>query len=115
MENNDIDKKAGGKPGGPRPRGSFNFYWIYAVIFAVIIALNLFSFGGSAVTIKQDEFKAYVQNGDVERQRQLAAGEQERSEREGENESTPRRAAAGVHLSQPGRHQAVGRQHERQA
>ncbi|TVR40299.1 MAG: ATP-dependent zinc metalloprotease FtsH [Bacteroidia bacterium] len=44
-----------GTPGGKKPR--FNFYWVYAIAAIVIIGLNFFNWGGSAVEISQMRFE----------------------------------------------------------
>ena len=53
--------------GKERPRGSFNFYWIYGIIIVVILSINLFSLSGSMVEIEPSECEKYVLAGDVDR------------------------------------------------
>lgn len=45
----------GAKKGGKKP--GFNFYWVYAILFAVIIGLNFLNWGGSATEISQRRFE----------------------------------------------------------
>ncbi len=42
-----------------------NFYWIYAVIGAALIALQLFNFDGGSTTISEHDFEKMVMEGDV--------------------------------------------------
>lgn len=49
---------------GPR----FSIYWVYAIIFAVLIGIQLFSvFNGKTMDISMLEFKTMIQNGEVEK------------------------------------------------
>jgi ATP-dependent metalloprotease FtsH len=50
-----------------RPKRSFNFYWIYGVIIAVILGMQLLRFSGGAATIDPTEYEEFVERGDVER------------------------------------------------
>jgi cell division protease FtsH len=50
--------------GGNQKKPS-NFYWIYAVIGAALIALQLFNFDGGSTTISEHEFEKMVVEGDV--------------------------------------------------
>ena len=54
----------GRKPGGPKK--PFNFYWIYGIILAVLIGINLFSLSGPEKT-QLNRFAEMVRNRDVER------------------------------------------------
>ena len=49
---------------GPR----FSFYWVYAIIFAVLIGFQLFggSFSPNATSIAQNDFEAMIKRGEVE-------------------------------------------------
>lgn len=50
----------------PRKGPKFSIYWIYAIIFAVLIGLQVYSpFGGNTATIKQDKFLEILKIGDV--------------------------------------------------
>lgn len=49
------NQKGEGKPQGKKPR--FNFYIIYAIAIAILIGINLFNWGGSAVEISQRKFE----------------------------------------------------------
>jgi ATP-dependent metalloprotease FtsH len=50
--------------GGSNKKPS-NFYWIYAVIGAALIALQLFNFDGGSSTISENDFEKMVVSGDV--------------------------------------------------
>jgi cell division protease FtsH len=57
----------GGKPGGPKKSG-FNFYWVYAIVFALFIGMQIFS--AMSFRAKSSNFRDFEQNlelGDVER------------------------------------------------
>lgn len=45
----------------------FNFYWIYAIIFILLISINLFNWTPSAKESNVDTFKEYVEKGYVEK------------------------------------------------
>ncbi len=51
MENKDKSNKKGGKKPG------FSFYWIYAILAIIFIAIQFFNWGGSAVEISQRYFE----------------------------------------------------------
>jgi ATP-dependent metalloprotease FtsH len=54
------------KPAGKAPQ--FNFYWIYAIIFILLIAINLFNWTPSANKLtNQDAYKELIEKGYVER------------------------------------------------
>ncbi|MCI5057130.1 MAG: ATP-dependent zinc metalloprotease FtsH [Flavobacteriales bacterium] len=55
------------RKGAPNNKRPFNFYWIYGIIIAVIIFLQLFSWGSSAKDIPEGEFKEMVLSGDVKK------------------------------------------------
>ncbi len=84
MENTDKDKKqrnslkdqfsknnskpTGNKPGGPGRK--FNFYWIYAAIFIVFIAIQIFgSFSQKSSAIDFAQFSEMLEEGDVKQVR----------------------------------------------
>src|SRR3546814_20785800 len=71
-----------GKRKAPKPP-KFNFMWIYAIIFAIIIGFQLLNnFGSSPVTITKGRFmKKMLVSGDVEMVKAYQeAGEYKRSE-----------------------------------
>ncbi len=49
------NKQGGQKPEGKKPR--FNFYLIYAILAVILIAIQFFNWGGSAVEISQRKFE----------------------------------------------------------
>lgn len=49
----------------PKPAGGGNFYWIYAVILLVFIAINFFNMGTAAKEIKTGRFTEMLENNDV--------------------------------------------------
>jgi cell division protease FtsH len=52
---------------GPPNKKPFNFYWIYGIIIAVIIFLQLFSWGSSSKDIAEGKFRDMVLAGDVKK------------------------------------------------
>ncbi len=57
------DPNTPGNRKGPR----FSVYWVYAIIFAILIGLNLFnSFSSNLKTIRFDQFQEMLKNGDVQ-------------------------------------------------
>jgi cell division protease FtsH len=57
----------GGKPSGPKKSG-FNFYWVYAIVFALFIGMQIFS--AMSFRAKNSNFRDFEQSlelGDVER------------------------------------------------
>src|SRR6476620_10426604 len=51
----------------PRKAPRFSFYWVYAIIFAVLIGLQLFgSFNPNAAQITQNDFEAMIRRGEVQ-------------------------------------------------
>ncbi|HEU4904048.1 MAG TPA: ATP-dependent metallopeptidase FtsH/Yme1/Tma family protein, partial [Flavisolibacter sp.] len=51
----------------PRKGPRFSFYWVYAIIFAVLIGLQLFgSFNPNAAQITQNDFEAMIRRGEVQ-------------------------------------------------
>ena len=72
---NQIDKlkkqfasnNKGNKPGGPK-KSKFNFYWVYAIVFALFIGMQVFS--AMSFRAKESNFQDFEQSlelGDVER------------------------------------------------
>jgi len=49
----------------PKPGGGNNFYWIYAVILLVFIAINFFNMGAGTKEIKTEKFSTILQAKDV--------------------------------------------------
>lgn len=68
MKNNE-GKPEGKDPAnpGPKPKRSFNLYWIYGVVIVIILSLQLFSMGGKSTEITWTDFKTYVGGDDVKR------------------------------------------------
>lgn len=60
------DPKNSGKndPGKKKP---FNFYWIYAIIGVVLIAIQLINWGSSVEEIEYDKFEKFAEAGHVEK------------------------------------------------
>jgi cell division protease FtsH len=51
----------------PRKGPRFSIYWVYAIIFAVLIGLQVFSpFSPSTTQVDQDQFEQMLKQGDVE-------------------------------------------------
>jgi len=58
----------GEEPGQPRKGPRFSIYWIYAIIFAVLIGMSLFSpFSPNTAQVGQDGFEKMLKAGDVDR------------------------------------------------
>ncbi|MEY2962831.1 MAG: hypothetical protein RL754_92 [Bacteroidota bacterium] len=56
------------KPNSPKKGGSFNFYWIYAIVFALFIGMQIFSaMSFSAKETSYQQFESYLESGDVEK------------------------------------------------
>lgn len=73
-------KGAGSNPSG-KPKKTFNFYWIYAIIGVVLIGLNLFSLGGGERKTTWDRFvNDMLKTGEVERVVVVTMGEDARAE-----------------------------------
>src|ERR1041385_9075492 len=73
-EKNNTEKKKFRKEGdkgpikGKGPRFSFNFYWIYGIILAVLIASQVVNFSGTPKKITWDEFnRKMLQTQDVDK------------------------------------------------
>ncbi len=60
--------KNGGEGDSPKKGPRFSFYWVYAIIFAVLIGIQLFggSFSPNAATITQNDFEAMIRRGEVQ-------------------------------------------------
>lgn len=63
-ENNNTpnNKPKGSKPGDEdggkgRKKPGFNFYWVYGILALLLIGLNFFNWGGSAIEISQQRFE----------------------------------------------------------
>jgi len=63
VENNDKLKK---EVPGPRPKRTFNFYWIYGIIVVTILAMGLFNFNTHLVRIDISDYDKYLRDGDVQ-------------------------------------------------
>jgi len=57
----DSNSRKPNKPGSKKP---FNFYWIYGIIGAILIGINLFNFSGLKKT-QLNDFAEMIHNGDV--------------------------------------------------
>ncbi len=64
MENNEKRNSNSEKE---KPKRSFNFYWIYGIIILVILSIQLFQVGGTAVKIDPTEYQTMLDAGDVQR------------------------------------------------
>ena len=63
------NEKPGGDKGGPGdPKRRFNFYWIYAVIILIFLAINVLSrMGNNLQSTSFDDFAMMIEKGDVEK------------------------------------------------
>ncbi|HUC81730.1 MAG TPA: ATP-dependent metallopeptidase FtsH/Yme1/Tma family protein, partial [Flavisolibacter sp.] len=63
-----FNKNGGEGENGPKKGPRFSFYWVYAIIFAVLIGFQLFgnSFSPNAATITQNDFEAMILRGEVQ-------------------------------------------------
>ncbi len=61
-----VDKENRNQEGG-QPKRPMNFYWIYAVIGAVLITMLMLNSGSSGKRIQFDEFVAMAQEGKIKR------------------------------------------------
>jgi len=61
-----VDKENRNEEGG-QPKRPMNFYWIYAVIGAVLITMLMLNSGSSGKRIQFDEFVAMAQEGKIKR------------------------------------------------
>ncbi|TXC81745.1 ATP-dependent zinc metalloprotease FtsH [Luteibaculum oceani] len=55
--------KNGGK--GQGPKKPYNFYWIYAVVLVVLVAVNVFNVSSGLVNTTYSDFKEMAESGDV--------------------------------------------------
>lgn len=63
-----FNNRPTGDDNTPRKGPRFSIYWVYAIIFAVLIGIQLFSpFSSSTAKTTPNEFKQMVLRGDVER------------------------------------------------
>src|SRR5829696_8803961 len=63
-----FNKNGGDGDNSPKKGPRFSFYWVYAIIFAVLIGFQLFggSFSPNASQISQNDFEAMIRRGEVE-------------------------------------------------
>ncbi|RYF81422.1 MAG: AAA family ATPase, partial [Chitinophagaceae bacterium] len=63
-----FNKNGGEGDNSPKKGPRFSFYWVYAIIFAVLIGFQLFgnSFSPSAATISQNDFEGMIRRGEVQ-------------------------------------------------
>jgi len=54
-----------GENNSPRKGPRFSIYWIYAIIFAVLIGMQLFNFSSNTGSIDQGQFEQMLRNGEV--------------------------------------------------
>lgn len=57
----------GGKKPGGNNKKPFNFYWIYAIIAVVLIAIQLINWGGGTKDISYGDFERFANQGHVEK------------------------------------------------
>ncbi|HVG17150.1 MAG TPA: ATP-dependent zinc metalloprotease FtsH [Chitinophagaceae bacterium] len=58
--------KSSGDGDNPRKGPKFSIYWVYAIIFAILIGVQVFSpFSSSTVPIQQEEFEQMMKEGDI--------------------------------------------------
>ncbi|HEX8315454.1 MAG TPA: ATP-dependent zinc metalloprotease FtsH [Flavisolibacter sp.] len=63
-----FNKNGGEGENGPKKGPRFSFYWVYAIIFAVLIGFQLFgnSFSPNAAQISQNDFEGMIRRGEVQ-------------------------------------------------
>ncbi|MBX7052344.1 MAG: ATP-dependent zinc metalloprotease FtsH [Flavobacteriales bacterium] len=66
-EQKDNKRPGSGQQGGGDGKKQMNFYWIYALIAMVLIAMMVFNTSGDGKQIDYREFKAYAENGYIKR------------------------------------------------
>ncbi len=67
-KNNSSGNNAGGKPGSPKSKFGFNFYWIYGIVLVLLIATQLMNWGGDPKEISEQQFfNTMFSKGDVEK------------------------------------------------
>ena len=54
-----------GENNSPRKGPRFSIYWIYAIIFAVLIGMQLFNFSSTTSDINQSQFEDLIRKGEV--------------------------------------------------
>lgn len=65
---NNPNGTGGGKKPGNSPGRKFNFYWVYAIIFLIFIAIQIFgSMGGTTETSNFREFTSMLKSGDIDK------------------------------------------------
>lgn len=62
-----TENEKNGQEGGNRPGRAMNFYWIYALIGAVLIGMLMLNSGSSGQRIQYDRFVEYAEQGKVKR------------------------------------------------
>lgn len=65
--NNKNTPGGGGKFKGPKPRFSFNFYWIYGIIIVALLATQVFNWGGGEAKTTLANVTTMLQSRDVDR------------------------------------------------
>src|SRR6478609_12120188 len=60
--------KNGGDDNSSKKGPRFSFYWVYAIIFAILIGFQLFggSFSPNATNISQNDFEAMIRRDEVQ-------------------------------------------------
>ena len=60
--------KNGGDDNSSKKGPRFSFYWVYAIIFAILIGFQLFggSFSPNAANISQNDFEAMIRRNEVQ-------------------------------------------------
>ncbi|HEX7902302.1 MAG TPA: ATP-dependent zinc metalloprotease FtsH [Chitinophagaceae bacterium] len=62
------NRPPGDDPNAPKKGPRFSIYWVYAIIFAVLIGIQLFNpFSANMKEIDQDRFSEILKNGDVQK------------------------------------------------
>ncbi|MEO0312283.1 MAG: ATP-dependent zinc metalloprotease FtsH, partial [Bacteroidota bacterium] len=67
MSDNNQNKNNGKKPFSPKPKFSFNFYWIYGIIIVALLASQIFAWGGGERKTTLDQLVVMLQNKEVDR------------------------------------------------
>jgi cell division protease FtsH len=62
-QNNEKKNPAPGKPG--KPKFGFSLYWIYGIILAVFIGIQLLNFNGNTAELQMKDLEVYLAEGDV--------------------------------------------------
>jgi cell division protease FtsH len=66
-KNKSEDKKSSPNPLPNKPKGKFNFYWIYGILAVVFIGLQFLGSSGSSKEINWGELKSMLENQHVEK------------------------------------------------